>query len=124
MWLGCRWSGSLRSKQYVTVADTNRVAEKGHETTVEFRVPANVPVERVEFMMGAEPANFSRDVTVRVEPAVAGKQTKEEEPPAPIESSGNLLRLHATRDGHQIDEEHLAVDAPMWTHLTRPRHGP
>ncbi|MFY9745439.1 MAG: DUF3999 family protein [Acidobacteriaceae bacterium] len=102
---------------YVTVADTNRVVEKGHETTVEFRVPANVPVERVEFMMGAEPANFSRDVTVRVEPAVAGKQTTEGEPPAPIESSGNLLRLHATRDGHRIDEEHLAVDAP-WTQFS------
>jgi hypothetical protein len=99
-------------QQYVTVADTNRVVENGHETTMQFRVPANVPVERVEFVVGAEPANFSRDVTVRVSPVVAGKQTTDQEPPAPVESSGNLLRLHATRDGHRIDEEHLAVDAP------------
>ncbi len=99
-------------QHYVTVADTNRVVEKGHETTVQFKVPANVPVERVEFVVGAEPANFSRDVTVRVSPVVAGKQTTDQEPPAPVESSGNLLRLHATRDGHRIDEEHLAVDAP------------
>jgi hypothetical protein len=98
---------------YVTVADTNRVVEKGRETTVQFKVPANVPVERVEFVVGAEPANFSRDVTVQVVPAAAPKQTDgAAEPPAPVESSGNLLRLHATRDGHRIDEEHLAVDAP------------
>jgi uncharacterized protein DUF3999 len=101
-------------QQYVTVADTNRVVEKGHETAVQFSVPANVPVERVEFVVGAEPANFSRDVRVQVEPVIEGKQTTDQEPPAPIESSGNLLRLHATRDGHRIDEEHLAVDAP-WT---------
>jgi hypothetical protein len=99
-------------QQYVNVADTNRAVEKGHETTVQFKVPPNVPVERVEFVVGAEPANFSRDVTVTMAPAVAGKQTTDQEPPAPVESSGNLLRLHATRDGHRIDEEHLAVDAP------------
>ena len=98
---------------YVTVADTNRVVEKGRETTVQFKVPANVPAELVEFVVGAEPANFSRDVTVQVVSAAAPKQTDgEAEPPAPAESSGNLLRLHATRDGHRIDEEHLAVDAP------------
>ena len=98
---------------YVTVADTNRVVEKGRETTVQFKVPANVPVERVEFVVGAEPANFSRDVTVQVVPDAAPKQTDgAAEPSAPVESSGNLLRLHATRDGHRIDEEHLAVDAP------------
>jgi hypothetical protein len=87
--------------------------EKGRETTVQFKVPANVPVERVEFVVGAEPANFSRDGTVQVVPDAAPKQTDgAAEPPAPVESSGNLLRLHATRDGHRIDEEHLAVDAP------------
>jgi hypothetical protein len=100
-------------QNYVTVADTNRVTQKGHETLVTFRVPANVPVERVEFVVGAEPGNFSRDVTVQVSPAAAPKQTDgETEPLVPVESSGNLLRLHATRDGHRIDEEHLAVGAP------------
>jgi hypothetical protein len=110
---------------YVTVADTNQVAQKGHTTVVHFKVPAHVPVERVEFVAGATPPNFSRDVTVKVAPAAAPKQTDADaEPPAPAESSGNLLRLHATRDGHRIDEEHLTVDAPwgefgaaesMWT---------
>jgi hypothetical protein len=95
---------------YVTVADTNQVKQKVHATTVQFRVPSNVPVERVEFVVGAEPGNFSRDVTVTVAPAA--KPTTDAEPLAPVESSGNLLRLHATRDGHRIDEEDLAVDAP------------
>ena len=99
-------------QQYVTVADTNQMTQKGHETMARFNVPAHVPVERIEFVVGAEPVNFSRDVTVRVSPVIAGKQTTDQEPPAPMESSGNLLRLHATRDGHRIDEEHLAVDAP------------
>jgi hypothetical protein len=100
------------TQTYVTVADTNQVTQKGHATTIQFKVPAHVPVERVEFVAGAAPANFSRDVTVKVEPVVDAKRTTDAEPLAPVESSGNLLRLHATRDGHRIDEEHLAVDAP------------
>ena len=97
---------------YVTVAATNQVAPRIHETTAQFRVPANVPVDRIEFVPGPQPLNFSRNVTVKVEPVAAPKQTTDEEPLAPVESSGTLLRLHATRDGHRIDEEDLAVDAP------------
>jgi hypothetical protein len=95
---------------YVTVADTNQVAQKGHATTIQFKVPANVPVERIEFVVGTEPANFSRDVTVKVEPAA--KPTTEAEPPQPVVASGNLLRVHGTHDGQRIDEERLTVDAP------------
>lgn len=96
---------------YVTVAETNQSTQKDHETTIAFTVPAHVPVERIEFVPGAQPANFSRDVTIKVDPVVSGKTT-DEELPGPIESSGNLLRLHGTHDGHRIDEEHLAMDAP------------
>jgi hypothetical protein len=95
---------------YVTVADTNQAAQKGHATTVQFKVPANVPVERVEFVVGATPVNFSRDVTVSV--ASAAKPATEAEPPTPVVGSGNLLRVHGTHDGRRIDEEDLAVDAP------------
>jgi hypothetical protein len=95
---------------YVTVADTNQVTQKGHTTTVQFRVPANVPVERVEFVVGAEPGNFSRDVTVSVTTAAA--PASESETPVPVVGSGNLLRVHGRHDGQQIDEEDLTVDAP------------
>jgi len=99
-------------RQYVTVADTNQVAQKGKQTVATFKVPAHVPVERIEFVVGDQPANFSRDVTVKVQAVPAGKPNTEEEPPQPVESSGNLLRLHTTREGHKIDEEDLAVGAP------------
>ncbi len=99
-------------RQYVTVADTNQVTQKGKETVATFQVPAHVPVERIEFVVGAEPANFSRDVTVKAAPLPNGKTNTEEEPPRPVESSGTLLRLHTTREGHKIDEEDLAVGAP------------
>jgi hypothetical protein len=99
-------------QQYVTVADTNTAMPKGKTSVLQFKVPAHVPAERIEFAVGAEPANFNRDITVRVEPVVAGKLNTDEEPPGPVESSGNLLRVHGTHDGHRIDEDQLAMDAP------------
>ena len=62
-------------RQYVTVADTNRVTQKGKEAVATFKVPAHVPVERVELVVGAEPANFSRDVTVKATPLLTGNRT-------------------------------------------------
>jgi hypothetical protein len=59
---------------------------------------------------------FSRDVKIAVEPILARPVNDEAEaglPPGPVVSSGNLLRLHSTQDGHRIDEERLAIDAPM-----------
>jgi Protein of unknown function (DUF3999) len=103
-------------RQYVTVADTNQVTQKGKETVATFQVPAHVAVERVEFVVGATPANFSRDVTVKAQPVVGPKETTDAEPGGPVTSSGTLLRLHATREGHKIDEEDLAVGAP-WVSL-------
>ena len=98
--------------QYVTVADTNQVKQKGKQSIVTFRLPGHVPVERIEFVVGADPQNFSRDVTVEAKQVMAGKKETDNGPPAPAETAGNLLRLHATREGHRIDEEHLAIDAP------------
>lgn len=99
-------------RQYVTVADTNQVTQKGKQTLATFKVPAHVPVERIEFVVGDPPANFSRDITVKAQAVLSGKQNTDQEPPQPLESSGNLLRLHTTREGHKIDEEDLAVGAP------------
>lgn len=98
--------------QYVTVAATSQTEQKGHDTILRLEVPAHVPVERVEFLLGAEPKNFSRNVMVRVH-AVPAVHPKTDEPmAAPAETSGTLLRLHTVRDGHPIDEEQLTVDAP------------
>ncbi|HEY1808970.1 MAG TPA: DUF3999 family protein [Acidobacteriaceae bacterium] len=97
--------------QYVTVAATSQVRQKGQQTILEFQVPAHVPVERVEFLPGAQPKNFSRAVTVEAEPVQVQTLPSGTEAQGGS-SSGNLLRLHATQNGQRIDEERLAVDAP------------
>jgi hypothetical protein len=97
--------------QYVTVAESPQVTQKGSKTVVEFTVPANVPVERIEFVAGTEPANFSRDVTVAVNSLAGG----EAEPPPSSTFNGGLLRVHGMRKGHRVDEEHLEIDTPEST---------
>lgn len=105
--------GRVATKQpFVTVADTNQVTQKDKKTVATFRVAAHVPVERVEFELGAQPVNFSRGVTVRARAIPAAPLRTDEEPAAPVEMQGNLLRVHTVRDGRHIDEEDLVVDAP------------
>jgi hypothetical protein len=101
--------------RYLTVAESSQVAQEDHHTSIQFTVPGNVPVDRIEFVPGAQPANFSRDVTVKVKPILTNAPT-EDEVPHTVETTGNLLHLHSTQEGHRIDEEHLAVDPP-WRNL-------
>jgi hypothetical protein len=109
---------SAGEPQYVTVATSTAVQQKGRDSTLTFSVPANVPVDRIVFAPGAQPVNFSRDVTVTIAPAVVRPATDAEEPLPPTVLSGNLLRIHTTQNGHKIDEEHLAIEAPYQTFNT------
>ncbi len=100
------------SAKYVTVAESTRVVQQGRYSDFEFTVPARVPVDRVVFVPGVEPVNFSRDVSITVSPIVQ-RRTSDAEPPPPGPSSfGNLLRVHSVQDGHRIEEERLSIDAP------------
>jgi len=100
--------------RYQFVAQSSQAAQSNHATVVELTVPAHVPVDRVVFTAGPEPAMFSRDVRITVEPAPAKPAVDQAGlPPEPAIYSGNLLRLHRTEDGHRIDEERLAIDAPV-----------
>jgi Protein of unknown function (DUF3999) len=106
-------TGRAASKpQYVTVATSSSVQQKDRDSIVEFTVPANVPVDRILFTPGAQPINFSRDVTITIAPPSVRPATDDEEPTPPITSSGNLLRIHSTQNGHKIDEENLDIDTP------------
>lgn len=98
---------------YLVVAETSHAAQHGNQTTIQFTTPANVPVERIEFIPGAQPVNFSRDVTVKVS-VLPTRSMPEEELPRTTQAFGNLLRVHGTRDGHRLDEEHLIIDAPWF----------
>lgn len=97
--------------RYATVAESGSAAQQGRHTVFEFAVPAHVPVDRVVFVAGAEPVNFSRDVSITVTPVPHGP-APEAEPASPGPSSfGNLLRVHSVQDGHRLEEERLTIDA-------------
>lgn len=99
---------------YAVVAETSQIGQHGRDTQIQFNVPANVPVDRITFVPGAEPANFSRDVSVTVR-AIPARGTAEEEIPHTTNGYGNLLRVHGIHDGRRIDEEHLSIDAPWFS---------
>jgi hypothetical protein len=98
--------------KYLTVSESSRVVQQGRNSVIEFTVPAHVPVDRIVFVPGAEPVNFSRDVSVAITPIVQ-RPASDAEPPEPSPSSfGNLLRVHSVQEGHRIEEERLSIDAP------------
>jgi hypothetical protein len=97
--------------KYRTVAETAHAVQKPHQSIFEFEVPAHTPVDRVAFVPLAQPANFSRDVSVTVQPASEAARD-DDASQYPATSTGNLLRLHRVEAGHRIDEERLSVDAP------------
>ena len=99
---------------YTLVAETSEVVQHGPQTEVQFTVPANVPVDRIAFVPGALPANFSRDVAVKVSP-VPMRGMPDEEVPRTTQASGNLLRVHGVREGHRLDEEQLDIAAPWFS---------
>lgn len=100
--------------QYITVATTSSVKQKGRDSILEFTVPANVPVDRVLFAPGAQPVNFSRGVTLTRTPAAKDRGAETIDQEFPVFSTGNILRIHTRQNGRKIDEEHLAVDAPSF----------
>ena len=113
-------TGRLPAKppQYVTVATSSSIQQKGRDTVIEFsgsaNVPSNVPVDQILFTPGPQPVNFSRDVTVTVAPPPTRPSTDAEQPQPPAIFSGNVLRIHTTQNGHKIDEENLTIDTPAY----------
>lgn len=102
---------SQAEPHYTIVAETSHASQHGNQTEIQFTLPVNVPVDRITFVPGEQPGNFSRDVTVKVSP-VPVRGMPEDEVPRTTEASGNLLRVHGVREGHRLDEEHLSIDAP------------
>lgn len=98
--------------RYETIAESSQTIQKEHESILQFVVPAHVPVDQVVFLPGAAPALFSRDVRISVTAATLPSETSGAEASQPVVSSGSILRLHGNQNGHRIDEERLAIDAP------------
>jgi Protein of unknown function (DUF3999) len=94
--------------EYLTLAQTSEVAQQGRSSVAEFTVPANVPVERIEFVPASSPANFSRNVSIEV-------TTEQNKASAPSTYSGEIRRIHHTYNeaAHtrlRIDDEQLAIE--------------
>jgi len=105
--------------KYDAVLETSRFERKGHASVFEFTVPAHVPVDRILFSPAAEPAQFSRDLSIVVAPVTAKQGIDAAQPPPPVNASGSLLRVHSLQNGRRIDEERLAIDAP-WVDFNTP----
>jgi hypothetical protein len=105
--------------RYLDVAQTARSEQKNHASVFSFLVPAHVPVDRIAFTPGTSPAQFSRDVNIAVVSVPASPPPDDSQPAQPVNSYGNLLRIHSLQSGHKIDEERLAFDAP-WVDSTTP----
>jgi len=99
--------------KYVLVSETAKTSLKERDSVIEFVVPAHTPIDRIVFVPGPSPKNFSRDVEIGVAPPARPATDDSSEPPQPFETAGNILRIHAVQEGHRIDEEHLAIDAPQ-----------
>jgi Protein of unknown function (DUF3999) len=98
--------------RYEAVAQSSSVTQKGHTSVLELTVPALVPIDRLTFKIGAQPVNFSRNVTVTVTATDSFPATDAVEPPRPQTVTGNILRIHTVQNGHRIDEENLDIDTP------------
>jgi hypothetical protein len=97
---------------YVTATQTTHTEQKGHTSVIEFDVPAHVPVDRIVFRPGGTPSQFSRRVTIIAKETGQQQTDGNAAPQDRNVAQGNLLRIHSVRDGHRIDEEHLALDVP------------
>ena len=102
------WGARERKAVYQTVAETSQVAIKGHASWIEFILPAQVPVDRIVFVPGSGVTQFSRQVSITVEPSAPNPDSLGNYSTV---GGGNLLRIHSVHNGRRIDEENLTVDA-------------
>jgi hypothetical protein len=107
--------------RYLTVAESAQVVRKGRTSVLEFTVPAHVPVERIEFTVGNEPAQFSRGSNVQVTPIPSSAQSQSDQALPIYRAEGGILRIHSVQDGRRIDEERMTMDAPWFDASTATR---
>jgi hypothetical protein len=115
------WVMRLPSSQsrYLTVQESSHVVEEEYSSKLVFIVPAHVPVDRIAFKPRGWPPQFSRDITISVDPITAAWSTFTPQPALAVKSYGTLLRVHSIQSGHRIDEERLVFDAP-WVDASTP----
>jgi hypothetical protein len=100
--------------KYLTVAESSRVTQDHHASVIEFDVPENTPIDRIVFVPGAQPANFSRLFAVSIKSNKAPASGAESAQRDLALSGGNVERVHSVDNGRHIDVENLTAVAPGW----------
>ena len=95
----------IQPAQDLTVAESRVAMRQGRDSVIGFTVPANVPVERIEFEPGASSQNFSRSVDVKVVSILDNKPS-----PETRSYGGEIRRVHGVHEGRRIDNEQLAIE--------------
>lgn len=119
---------------YTTIAETSAIATEGRESVAKFEIPARVPVERVEFVLAPTyKGNFSRDVRVTAmaeaaknnadEPRASGDESggmdADQRTPLQETVTGEILRVHTSESGRDINKQDLAIPAVIGANLQR-----
>jgi len=97
-------SEPVQPAEYLSIAETSQIAQQAHRSVIEFSVPANIPVERIEFVPAAGPANFSRGVSIEVADEQGSNSTQQ-----PVTYRDEIRRIHGMHGGRLIDDEQLAI---------------
>ncbi|AEU35182.1 hypothetical protein [Granulicella mallensis] len=99
---------------YTTVAETDSISQRGHETLAKIAIPAHVPVERASFVL--DPGfdrNFAREVRITATPRAA----RDRESIETIEGEISRVKLPGTQFGAPIDSREMSVDAVLGANL-------
>jgi hypothetical protein len=103
---------------YTTVAETDSISQRGHETLAKIAIPAHVPVERASFVL--DPGfdrNFAREVRITATPRAA----RDRESIEIVEGEISRVKLPDARFGSQIgvqiDSREMSVDAVLGADL-------
>jgi hypothetical protein len=89
--------GEERPALWREVGNTPKREQKGSDTVFTFDVPANVPLERVMFVVDPTQPNFRRKLEIQNEKGA-------------WLGSGEINRIHMVRGGQKIDSEDQSVD--------------
>ena len=98
---------------YTPVAEVANLSAANGRSVATFRIPARVPVERVEFVLPPGfKTNFSRPVKITAQAAATADTEGAAE-----QLTGEISRVELTEAGHAIHEEELTVPATLGANL-------
>lgn len=93
-------SAAIREEEkqaWQSVGGSPKQEQQGRDTVFTFSIPANVPLDRLEFFIDSTQPNFRRAVELQNEKKMSLR-------------SGEISRVHMVRHGQKIDSEQTTLD--------------